>query len=38
MEELRRNPRFIVHEPRGEAFIIGGFPGVPKPKPQRDEE
>jgi hypothetical protein len=33
MEELRRDPRFIVHEPRrGEGFIIGGQnPAHPKP-------
>jgi hypothetical protein len=33
MERLRTDPRFIAHEPRGEAFIIGGQnPAHPKPK------
>jgi hypothetical protein len=36
MESLRRDPAFVVHEPReprGEGFILGGqSPAHPKPR------
>jgi hypothetical protein len=36
METLRRNPRFVVHEPTGEGFIMP-WPGpVPPKKPEGD--
>jgi hypothetical protein len=33
MRRLRADPRFVVHEPRGEAFIIGGQRPIPPKKP-----